>query len=151
MKAIRAIRDAAEGAARRRGVELLEVELLGEGARKVLRVTVDRESGVSIDDCAAVSRDLGAALDVEDLIVGRYVLEVTSAGLDRPLKDKKDYMRNVGKLIKIVTAVKVEGQNSLVGRLTSADDDYISLELAGGSVRLPYADISRARLEIEIK
>jgi ribosome maturation factor RimP len=161
MNAIGKIRIAAEGAARRHGVELLDVELLGEGARKVLRVTLDKESGdtasgdkasgVSLTDCTAVSRDLGAVLDVENVIDGRYVLEVSSAGLDRPLKDKKDYMRNMGKLVKIVTTVKVEGQNSLVGRLTAADDDYISLELPGGSARIPYADISRARLEIEIK
>jgi ribosome maturation factor RimP len=151
MNAIGKIRAAAEGSARRHGVELLDVELLGEGARKVLRVTLEKESGVSLTDCTAVSRDLGAVLDVENLIDGRYVLEVSSAGLDRPLKDKKDYMRNIGKLIKIVTSVKVEGQNSLVGRLTAADDDCISLEPSGGSVRIPYADISRARLEIEIK
>jgi ribosome maturation factor RimP len=152
MNAIRRIRAAAEGAARRHGVELLDAELLGEGARKVLRVTLDKESGVSLIDCTSVSKDLSAALDVEEnLIEGRYTLEVTSAGLDRPLKDKKDFMRNIEKLVKIVTSVKVEGRNSLVGRLTAADDEYISLALAGGSVRIPYADISRARLEVEIK
>lgn len=139
-------RQVAEG----HGVELDDVELMGRGRRSLLRVVIDKPGGVTLDDCEAVSKDLGAVLDVEDPLSGPYTLEVTSPGLDRPLKTAGHFRKHVGKLARVVTRVPVEGQNFLVGRISAADDEGVALDTARGEVRISFTNISRARLEAEV-
>ena len=85
------------------GLELVEVEYKREGHGMVLRLYIDRPGGVTLDDCSEVSRELSALLDVEDVIPGRYTLEVSSPGLNRPLTKEADYLRSIGRLVKIRT------------------------------------------------
>lgn len=134
------------------GLELDDVELLGQGARTILRVTIDRpgDESISLDDCTAMSRDFSALLDVEDPLQGRYTLEVSSPGLDRPLKALRHYEKNIGKLVKIVLKEKQDGQGFFLGRLTGANNKIVVLDVRGEAVTIAMDNVKRARLEVEI-
>ncbi len=133
------------------GVELFDVELLGQPGKMVIRVTIDSDRGVGIKDCELVSRQLEALLDVEDPIPGSYTLEVTSPGLDRPLRGIKDFKRFIGRLARVVTKQKVDNQTFHVGRIKAVEDEeVVILEVKGRELRIPGEIITRARLEIEI-
>lgn len=133
------------------GLELVGTELKGEGRSRLLRVTIDKEGGVSLDHCLEVSRQLGAVLDAEDLIHGSYRLEVSSPGLDRPLKHLKDFEKSVGKLIKLVSKEKINSQNHFIGRLSRVSHTSIVLETEKKETEISFDNIQRAKLEIEIK
>jgi ribosome maturation factor RimP len=140
------------------GLDIFEVELRREGRQHVLRVVLDRpganataEESVSLDDCARVSEELSAILDVEDIVpADRYTLEVSSPGLDRPLRGAEDYRRFAGRRAKIVMTEPVQRQTAFAGRLLGLDADEVLFESEGGKqVRLPLRLISRARLDVE--
>ncbi len=142
----------AKEAALQRSVELFSVELKGQGARKILRVTIDKDPAVSIADCAGMSRDLSAMLDVEGILKGGYTLEVTSPGIDRPLRNKADFIKYTGKLAKIVTKAAAGAKdNCFTGTIVSVTEDAVSLEDKRATVEIKFPDIIRAKLEIEIK
>jgi ribosome maturation factor RimP len=133
------------------GVELDEIELLKMKGKILLRVYIDKEGGVSIDDCELVSREVEAVLDVEDPIPYSYVLEVSSPGLDRPLKKPKDFKRFSGKKVRLVTREPVEKENFFVGEIEIATDDNVVLLLPKDrKITIPYDNISRASLEVEV-
>lgn len=140
-------REVAEGM----GVELVDVELLGTGRRTLLRITIDREGGVTVDDCEAFSKDIGAMLDVEDAIQGPYTLEVSSPGLDRPLKSARDFGRHKGEVVNISLKEKVEGRGAWSGRIEEALEDGVRISAEGKELKLPYDKILKAVLEIEIR
>ena len=137
------------------GLELVSADILGKGKRLLLRIMVDKEGGVTIDDCQRMSRNLEALLDVEDPIKGPYVLEVSSPGIDRPLTRQKDFEKNIGKLARVVTTEKIDNQTFFVGRIIDAGEGWIRLQIEkkGGNadIFIPFDKISKARLEIEIK
>jgi ribosome maturation factor RimP len=128
------------------GFELVDVELAGQGRRSTLRVYIDSPRGVTVDDCAKVSRQLSAILDVEDPIPGSYALEVSSPGLDRPLVTPEDFRRFRGEEVKLRTADAVNGRRNFKGRLVEAGDDGIVIEVDGQRFELAYSGIERARL-----
>ena len=132
-------------------VEVLGVRLSGRGKGTLLRVTIDRSGGVTLDDCERFSRSLGLLLEAEDSLQGSYNLEVSSPGLDRPLTALKDFERNKGKLVRIITKDKIDNQNFFLGRITNITADIIQLDINGEERNIPFDNISRARLEIEIK
>jgi ribosome maturation factor RimP len=133
------------------GVELDAIELLKMKGKILLRVYIDKEDGVSIDDCELVSREVEAVLDVEDPIPYSYVLEVSSPGLDRPLKKPKDFKRFSGKKVRLVTREPVEKENFFVGEIEIATDDNVVLLLPKDrKITIPYDNISRASLEVEV-
>ena len=110
-----------------------------------------KENGVSIDDCALVSREIEAVLDVEDPIPYSYVLEVSSPGLDRPLKNVEDFKKYSGRTIRVVTHGPIEKQTFFLGKLIEAGDAEIEVLLPNSrKVSIAYENISRARLEVEI-
>lgn len=133
------------------GFEVDDIELLGSGGRALLRITIDKPGGIGVDNCEAFSRDMSALLDVEDIMRGRYTLEVSSPGLDRALKKPRHFEKSVGKLVRVVPLEKVEGRNFLVGKLLSADGEKITLAVEeAGEVSIPLAGVKKARLEPEI-
>ncbi|MDP2278635.1 MAG: ribosome maturation factor RimP [Nitrospirota bacterium] len=132
-------------------VAVLGVRLSGRGKGTLLRVTIDRSGGVTLDDCERFSRRLGLLLDAEDSLQGSYNLEVSSPGLDRPLTALKDFERHKGKLVRIITKDKIDNQNFFLGRITNITADIIQLDINGEERNIPFDNISRARLEIEIK
>lgn len=131
------------------GVELFDIELLGRG-KLLLRVMIDKEGGITLDDCERFSRSFEALLDVEDPIPMSYTLEVSSPGLDRPLKELKDFEKNIGKLARIITIEKIENQNLFIGRILKANSDFLKLLVYGREIDIPFDKISKARLEVEI-
>jgi ribosome maturation factor RimP len=134
------------------GLFLWELEYRKEGPRWMLRIFIDREgAGATLDDCEAVSRDLGALLDVEDIVPHAYTLEVSSPGLDRALTRPEHYARCAGSMVRIKTFQPVNGQKVFRGRLKSSDGMKAAIELDDGSLLdVPYSGISRASLEIEV-
>ncbi|MEK6698121.1 MAG: ribosome maturation factor RimP [Nitrospirota bacterium] len=133
------------------GLSLWDIEFKKEGPRRILRVTIDRESGVSLGDCEAVSRDLGAALDVEDAVSSSYTLEVSSPGLDRTLFKPEHFVRFAGKMIRIKTYQSIDGQKVFRGRLLGAGETTVRLEPEkGGVLEIPFQEISKASLEVEL-
>jgi ribosome maturation factor RimP len=132
------------------GVDVDDMQLVGSGRRKVLRVSIDTPKGVTLDECGAFSRDFSALLDVEDPIKGSYTLEVSSPGLDRPLKGPDDFLRFRGKLARVVTKNKIDGQSFFVGRIVDVTEDHVELLVDEKQILIAHDDISRARLEVEI-
>jgi ribosome maturation factor RimP len=134
----------------RLGVELVDVEITGEGVRTVVRVLVDREGGVSVEECARVSEMLSRQLDLEDPFHHRYTLEVSSPGLDRPLKRAGDFDRFVGRMAELVTSQPVEGQRRFVGRLGGLQAGRVVLHLPDGrELKVPLAEVAEARLRVD--
>jgi ribosome maturation factor RimP len=131
-------------------VELVDIELRGKG-KLLLRAVIDKENGITLDDCEKFSRSFGAVLDVEDLFAGPYTLEVSSPGLDRPLKDLRDFEKNRGKLARIVTSDKISNQNFFIGRIEDIGVGYVKIKIDEREIDIPFDKISRARLEIELK
>jgi ribosome maturation factor RimP len=143
------IRDAAERAARTAGVEIVDVEWK-IGKQRFLRVYIDKPEGVSHSDCQAVSEQLGVLLDVEDLVPGsRYILEVSSPGLDRKLTKAADFERFVGRLARISTMEPVENSKFFEGRLAGHADGLVKIDVNGRIVELPLAGIRKANLVVE--
>jgi ribosome maturation factor RimP len=128
------------------GVELFDVDHAGG----ILRVTVEREGGVDIGTISLITRELSRALDHDDPIPGRYTLEVSSPGLERPLRRQSHFVRSVGQRIKVKTKPHVEGERRLEGTLAAAGDDGIQLVVDGDTTRvLAYDDIERANTIFE--
>ena len=131
------------------GLELVEVRYQRESHGWVLRFIVDRETGVTVDDCARVSREVGHLLEVEDPIDNPYTLEVSSPGLDRPLKNEKDFVRCKGLKAKVKTREPVAGQSRFVGIIENLDDGKLNLATEQGMVLIPLEQIAKAKLVIE--
>ena len=139
------------------GLEIFDVQYRREASGMVLRVQIDRpgpaataEECVSVEDCQHVSRDLSATLDVEDVVPGAYTLEVSSPGLDRPLRDLGDFRRFAGRRAKLVLRSPVDGQGYFKGRLGGVDGTDVLVDGDDGRPhRVPAALISRANLEVE--
>ena len=133
--------------------EVVDMQLWAKGKRTLLRVFIDKEGGITLDNCEIFSRRFEALLDVEDPITGAYILEVSSPGLDRPLKNSTDFRKNLGKMVRIVTKEKINNQSFFVGRLEAINDQSLSLSFTEGrgEVEIPLTMISRANLEFELK
>ena len=131
------------------GLEFVEVTFGRESGRRVLRVTVDREGGVDLDAIAAASERVSRRLDVEGFDPGRYTLEVSSPGLERPLRRPEDFARRVGQKVKVKTSVPVDGSRTHVGTLVAADEAGITVATNAGERAIAHADITSARTVFE--
>lgn len=132
------------------GLEVLEYDLFQAGASKILRLFIDREGGVTIQDCSKMSRELGTALDLEDLLPFAYNLEVSSPGIDRPLKTARDFNRNTGRLVKIqLSEVDPELGRKIIGKVISADEQGVQLEVDKAEITLQYDRILSAKVELQ--
>jgi ribosome maturation factor RimP len=153
---------AAERVAATHGLEIFDVQFRRESVGMVLRVMIDKPGavpgpnapdGVTVEDCQHVSHDLSALLDVEGETLGvpddSYTLEVSSPGLDRPLRGEEDYRRFDGRLAKIVTSEPVERQSAFAGRITGVEDGVVLLQEGKRTHRVPLALVKRAHLDVE--
>jgi ribosome maturation factor RimP len=132
------------------GADLEDLHVSPAGRRRLVRVVVDKDGGVTLDDVADISRVVSDALDVEDeadpdLLGTSYVLEVSSPGVDRPLTQPRHWRRNVGRLV----AVTLREGAPVTGRLTAADDDAVTLDVAGSPRVLPYAEVVKGVVQVE--
>ncbi len=139
------------------GLDIFDVQYRREAQGMVVRVQIDRpgpaataEESVSVEDCANVSRELGALLDVEDVVPTAYTLEVSSPGLDRPLRSTDDYVRFAGRAAKLVMREKVDGQGYFKGVLAGVEDGAVLIDAEDHKRhRVPVGLITRANLEVE--
>jgi ribosome maturation factor RimP len=151
------VRSIANRVAASYGLEIFDVSFRREGPGMVLRVQIDRpgpaataEESVSVADCASVSRDLSAILDVDDVVAAAYTLEVSSPGLDRPLTRPDDYERFAGRFAKLVLREPVDGQKYFKGRLGGVDSGHVLIDGEDRRThRVPLDIIARANLEVE--
>ncbi len=134
------------------GLDLWDLEFQKQGPKWLLRVFIDREigGGVTLSDCERVSRDLGAALDVEDLIQHAYTLEVSSPGLDRALTKPEHFIRFEGSFVRIKTFQPVNGQKVFRGKLLGLAGTDVKIGLESGEVlQIPFSHITKTSLEVE--
>ena len=130
-------------------MELVEVEYRREPVGWVLRLTIDKKGGVTLDDCTRISQEMGRSLDIEDLISNPYHLEISSPGLDRPLKNERDFIRFSERRIRVKTIDPIGKQKSFKGKLRKCVEGRIEMETDGGIVEIPLSNIARANLEVE--
>lgn len=133
------------------GMELVEVEVKGSGPQRLIRISIDKPSGVTHGDCELVSQQVGTILDVEDVVPGgRYTLEVSSPGVERKLLKPNDYLRFQGKNARITLREPVEGRRHWEGKLAGIADGIVTLETAPQtSVRFPLAQVQKANLKFD--
>ncbi|HHB76748.1 MAG TPA: ribosome maturation factor RimP [Desulfobulbus sp.] len=130
-------------------VELVDIEFRREGHGWVLRIFIDRPGGVTLEDCAQVSREVSNYLEVEDPVEHAYHLEVSSPGLERPLKKEKDFIRFSGRMARIKLREKRNDQRVFIGRLQGMENEKVILDVDGRIESFLPADIARARLILE--
>ena len=128
------------------GYSLWDVEYVKEGPDFILRVYVDKEGGIGIDDCVAISRKLSDKLDEADMIEEAYILEVSSPGLTRPLKKDKDFERSIGRLVDVKLYGAVNGMKELEGELKAFDEGSVTVTIDEEEIKLERSNISGIRL-----
>jgi len=145
------VREVAEPIGQTEGVEVVDIELGGGANSQVLRVYIDKDGGVTVEDCARLSSQLGLVLEAEEVIKSAYTLEVSSMGLTRKLKKPIDFQRSIGKLAMLKTRGAVIPAGKALVIIDDADDAgiYATVKESGDKVSLSYSDIARANLEIE--
>lgn len=133
------------------GMELVDVVFTSEYGRRVLRIYIDKPEGITVDDCERVSRELSTVLDVEDPIPQSYTLEVSSPGLDRPLKTEKDFKRFVGRRARIKSREAIDGRRNFKAVIDEASGGNVSVtDFDGKKFTIALSNIEKAKLEIEI-
>lgn len=133
-------------------LELVHVDVAGAGRSPTVKIFIDREGGVTHENCATVSRQVGAILETEDFISSAYILEVSSPGLERQLYSLKDFEKFAGSLAKVKTYKPIDGQKNFRGRIIGVEGDNIVFEdKTGGEARFPFDAVAKANLEIDIE
>lgn len=144
------IRQVIEEVVENQGYELVDVEFKGAGRNSILRIFIDKPTGISHSDCELVSEQVGTVLDVEDLIPFSYTLEVSSPGLDRKLTKDSDYVRFDGRLVRIQTRIAMQHQKIFKGKLRGLENGKVRLEMPNGDLfEIPLDVIEEARLEFD--
>lgn len=145
------VQEIAERVAASEGIEIVDVQLLGGGAHRMLRLFIDKPNGVTHGDCELISEQVGTVLDAEDVIPGgRYTLEVSSPGVERKLTRPRDFERFTGQKIKVVLRQPVEERKNWAGTLAAFADGIITLEPAPGRmVQFPLEQVEKANLKFE--
>jgi ribosome maturation factor RimP len=145
------VREIAERVAASSGLEVVDVELRGGGKSRMLRIVIDKPAGVTHEDCAGMSREVGTILDVEDAVPGgSYLLEVSSPGLDRKLTRPADYERFAGSRVKLTTREPVNGNRHFEGRLESFQGGHLMLDLSVARKKLRPVDGAPQKIDIEL-
>jgi ribosome maturation factor RimP len=145
------VKSFAQKAAGAHGVELVHVEIAGTKRDAVVRIYIDKPDGVTLDDCSVISREVEAVMDAEDFMASRYVLEVSSPGIERELYSIEDFRRFTGRLVKVKTKVETDGQKTFVGIITGVNRNTISVDdRTRGAMRFNYSNITKANLKIDL-
>ena len=131
------------------GMELVDLEYRREGPRWMLRLFIDKEGGVTVDDCARISRELGDLLDVKDLIPQAYVLEVSSPGLNRRIRKKKDFSRFAGQKVQLLLVSPKDGRRKIVGDLVGVEGEEVVVIGTEGRFSVALENIAKANLIYE--
>ncbi len=145
------VRSLADSVLEGTGIWVVDAEIAPAGRRTIVRLYIDKPGGVTIDDCAETSRAVEDALDTEDVFSGSYVLEVSSPGLERPLRRIAEYQYFVGRRVRVVTRMPVLGTNAVVGEILEATETMVALKLDDGELlSLPFDTIANAHLVADL-
>jgi len=131
------------------GMEVVDIEYRRESGGWVLRVILDKEGGVTLDDCTRVSHEAGRSLDVEDIIPTAYTLEVSSPGLTRPLKTERDFTKYLHRLVKVKTVDPIENRRQFKGRLLGVSEKGVEIQVEGKVFQIPLSNVAKANLEVD--
>ena len=131
------------------GLELVDIEYRRESSGWVLRIYIDKEGGVQLDDCSRTSSQLGDIIEVKDIIPGAYNLEVTSPGVNRPLKKEDDFTQVIGETIKLKTKTLLNKRKNFKGVLNEFKDGMLIIQSDGKEFNIPYNDVKKANLEYD--
>ncbi|MBR6934353.1 MAG: ribosome maturation factor RimP [Clostridia bacterium] len=142
------VKQIAEPKAEELGLELIDCEYKKEGGRRVLRLYIDKKGGVGLDDCEAVSRSVEPVLDSEDFIDEAYTFEVSSPGLDRPLKTDRDFVRYEGEDVEVGLYAAIDGKKKFTGKLIGRKDGVVSIDCGGQTLEFQQKDISKVKRTI---
>jgi ribosome maturation factor RimP len=148
-KLLQEVREVVEPILQSQGYELVDLEYQRESRGWVLRIYLDREGGITLDDCTGVSHEVGAVLEVKDVIPNAYVLEVSSPGLTRPLKQPEDYNRFRNQLVKIKLFQPLDGRRNFKGILLGLEGETVRVEVDQQLFEIPLQSIAKANLEID--
>jgi ribosome maturation factor RimP len=133
------------------GFELVDTEYLSEHGKWVLRIYADGEGGITVGDCARISKEISTLIEAKDILQHEYVLEVSSPGLNRPLKRERDFQRAVGKKIKVKMLNPVKDRENFMGYLKAYKNGILYIEMTNGLVLLPWQDVKKANLVYEFE
>jgi ribosome maturation factor RimP len=131
------------------GMEVVDIEYRRESGGWVLRLILDKEGGITLEDCTWVSQQVGRSLDVEDVILTPYTLEVSSPGLTRPLKTEKDFLKYRHRLVKVKTIDPIQNRRQFKGKLLGVSENGVEIEGDEGVFRIPLSNVAKANLEID--
>ncbi|MCJ7785994.1 MAG: ribosome maturation factor RimP [Desulfobacterales bacterium] len=131
------------------GMEVVDIEYRRESGGWVLRLILDKEGAITLDDCTRVSQEVGRSLDVEEVIQTPYALEVSSPGLTRPLKTEKDFMKYRHRLVKVKTVDPIQNRRQFKGKLLGVSENGVEIEVEGGVFQIPLSNVAKANLEID--
>jgi len=151
MRTIEEIRPLVESKLARMGLELYDMKLVKAGAGSVLRIFIDKESGVTIGDCEAASNEISIMLDVENFSDTPYRLEVSSPGADRPLRNRRDFRRAMGRMVRVEITDEGGRQQAVTGKVTACSDCAITLETENGAREIPFSRLRYAKIEFSFK
>ena len=139
------IRPAVDG----EGLDLVDVEYKKEGKNWYLKVYIDKPHGVTLEDCQSISHQIGDLIEIENIVSRQYILEVSSPGLDRPLKTARDFLRNKDRRVQVTTFSPVQGRKNFRGAIQSIRDNTLVLDEGGNEWAIPLGKIAKAKLVIE--
>ena len=145
----RQVEEVAESLVVSEGMELVDLEYRREGPRWMLRLFIDKEGGVTVDDCARISRELGDLLDAKDVIPQAYILEVSSPGLNRRIRKKEDFSRFAGQKIQLWLVSPKDGRKKIVGDLVGVEGEEVVVNHTEGRISVALKDIAKANLIYE--
>jgi ribosome maturation factor RimP len=128
------------------GLRVWGIEYLGQGKRSMLRIYIDRDEGVTIDDCEAVSKQVSELLDVEEVLTSAYTLEVSSPGMDRVLFKPEQYAESIGETVDVRLNYPFEGRRRVIGALTGLENDEMVVQVEDSEYQIPLSNVQRARI-----
>ncbi|NOT47497.1 MAG: ribosome maturation factor RimP [Acidobacteria bacterium] len=146
------VREIAAEASAKNGVEFVHCEVVGAKRNMTVRVFIDKPGGVTVEDCAAVSRGMDEKLDADDLIPSAYLLEVSSPGLERELYSFEDFKKFTGQRVKVKLSSAINGQKVFIGQIAGIDGKDILLnEKTQGEIRFPHSEVVKANLRVDLE
>ena len=140
------VKEIVEKVVRKDGLEVVDIQFPRFKSKQVVRVFIDKEGGVTLDDCKRISMQVGEALEIEDPFPMRYTLEISSPGIDRPLKTTSDFKRNIGRTLRIMVSESTGETMSYTGVLKELKEDFIVLETSGGIKEVPLISVVKGQV-----
>lgn len=146
---VQAVTELVEPVVREEDLDLVDIEYKKEGQGWYLRIYIDKKGGVTVDDCQKVSRRIEDMIEIDEIVNSAYMLEVSSPGLDRPLKKEKDFLRSLGKKVRVTTYSPINNQRNFVGTIKDFSNETLYLEINEAPMAIPFTAIANAKYVLD--